>query len=622
MNSPFETLTGLFLHAVKENPTATGVLQKRLGRYVPFSYEVLQGLVSTFALRLGAQGLAQGDRFALLAENRLEWLVTDFAALGLGAVTVPLYPTCSASDIEYILRDSESKGIMVSSENQLKKILEIWGNLPYLKCAVVADKIPLPNSMVLSWEEMAQPWPEETAGDQEERWSRFERQAALAEPNQLASILYTSGTTGQPKGVRLTHRNIVSNVLASAQLFPMDSNDTAMSFLPLSHVFERTLDYFYFYRNVPIAYAENLESLTTNLGEIRPTVMAVVPRVFEKVHTKIKMALESAPAWRKNLFSWAERVGTEYYPYRMGLRKDSPSLGLRLRWAVADRLVASKVRARLGGRLRLFFSGSAPLATEMAEFFYAMGVNVYEGYGLTETSPVIASNCPGHLKVGTVGKILPEVEVKIEVKIGEAEGEDEDAAGGEILVRGPNVTPGYYRLEEENKAAFADGWFRTGDLGKLDADGYLTITGRKKNLFKSSGGKYISPEKLENLFQGHPFVAQIVILGDGRKFVSALVVPNFARLESWAQQQGLKFSDRRELVSLPEVATFLQGQVTEMTATLAPYEQIRQIAILSEEFTIASGELSPTQKTKRRVVEERYRQQIEEIYTRTRPARA
>ncbi len=604
-----QTLNGLFLDAVENHPKAQAILHKKEGRFVPVSSEELRRQVAALCFRLGAQGIGPGDRFAILSENRLEWLVTDFAVMGLGAVNVPLYPTLPQQDVEYILRDSEAKGILVSTEEQLEKILNVWPRLPHLKCAVVADAVSTSDSLVRAWSDLAQP----SAEDFEDHCRRFRQQSRLAQPSDLATLLYTSGTTGQPKGVQLTHANIVSNVLATAPLFSLNDKDVAMSFLPLSHILERTLDYYYFFRNVTIAYAENLEALATNLVEVRPTVMAVVPRVFEKVHSRIKATVDAGPPSKKKLFSWAENIGKEYYPYRLGMRKEPAPLGLRLRWKLADALVASKVRRRLGGRIKLLFCGSAPLTKELADFFYGMGLMICEGYGLTETSPVISLNYPGHIKLGTVGPTLPGVEVKL------AEPENEEAEGREILVRGPNVTSGYYRLEEENRSAFVNGWFRTGDLGKMDEDGYLIITGRKKNLLKTSGGKYVAPEKIENLFQGHPFVAQIFTLGDGRKFVAALVVPNFIRLESWAQSEGLRFSTRKELISLPEVVSLMEGQVKETTQALAPFEQIRQIALLPEEFTIDSGELSPTQKIKRPVVEGRHRELIEEIYRRRRP---
>jgi long-chain acyl-CoA synthetase len=346
---------------------------------------------------------------------------------------------------------------------------------------------------------------------------------------------------------------------------------------------------------------------------VKPTIMAVVPRVLEKIHEKVMEVVQQLSPSKQKFFRWALEAGKKYFPYF--IEHQPAPLALRLRHAVADRLVFSKVREQLGGRPATLLSGAAPLARELAEFFCALGLPVYEGYGLSETSPVISVNCPGHFKLGSVGQVIPGVEVKFGDESRDMEGRE----GREILVRGPSVTPGYYHMEEENRESFVDGWFRTGDLGRMDADGYLYITGRKKNLFKTSGGKYVSPEKLENLYQGHPYVYQIVIVGEARKFVGALVVPNFARLEDYARREELAFRDRDELVTLPEIQTFMQGQVDKAMCGLAPHERIRQIILLPREFTIASGELSAALKIKRRVVEERYQEQIEEMFTRKAP---
>jgi long-chain acyl-CoA synthetase len=418
---------------------------------------------------------------------------------------------------------------------------------------------------------------------------------------------------GQPKGVILSHANIVSNIQSCQDLFQLGERDIGLSFLPLSHILERTIDYVYFSKGVSIAYAEGYEALPQNILETKPTVMAVVPRVLEKIHSKVMATVGQAPPIRQKLFRWAMEVGKRFFPYQ--LEKRAPPLGLHLSHALCEALVFSKIRAQLGGRVRVLISGAAPLSRELAEFFYAVGLPVYEGYGLTETSPVIAVNCPGRVKLGTVGCAVRDVEIKID-RDGESSSE---AARGEILVRGPNVTAGYYKLEEENRKAFVDGWFRTGDLGRVDSDGFLSITGRRKNLFKTSGGKYVSPEKLENLFQGHPYVSQLLVLGDSRKFVAALIVPNLERLEAYARAQGVAFRNREELVANPLIQSFMQQQVNEVTRSLPPHEKIRQIGLLPKEFTIEAGELSTTLKIKRRVVEERYRDLIEEIYSRHAP---
>jgi long-chain acyl-CoA synthetase len=444
----------------------------------------------------------------------------------------------------------------------------------------------------------------------------FCAKARETRPEDIASILYTSGTMGQPKGVVLTHANFVSNIHSSESLFPLGGLDVGMSLLPLCHVYERMLDFHYFWLGVSIAYPESFEALPENLREVRPTVMAVVPRVLEKIHDKVMERVRQASPIMQKLFHWAFTVGKEYFPYR--LQRRIPPLGGRVKNALADALIFSRIRAQLGGRMAVLVSGAAPLSPELAQFFCAIGLPVFEGYGLTETSPVITTNYPGCVKLGTVGRAVEGVEIKLGEKIEDQEG----AIGREILVRGPNVTPGYYHLEDENRQAFVDGWFRTGDLGTLDSEGFLTITGRKKNLFKTSGGKFVSPEKLENLFQGHPNVSQIVILGDARKFIGALIVPNFERLEVYARDRGIAFKNHVELVANQEVHHFLQQQVDALNLSLPPHERIRQFLLLPKEFTIASGELSATLKVKRRVVEDRYRDQIEEMFLRHAPVPA
>jgi len=548
--------------------------------------------------------MGRGDRLALLAENRLEWTLTDYASLGLGAIDVPIYPTLLEPDIEFILHDSGSKGVVVSSETQLRKILNIRPRLPELKFVWVMDHGAAMGTGVEDWHEVVSSELELTPGAVD----AFRLKALRIGPEETATLLYTSGTTGQYKGVLLTHANIVSNVKACQDLFPLGSDDVAVSFLPLGHILERMLDYTYFWLGASIAYGENLAALPQNMLEVRPTVMGTVPRVLEKIREQVMGAVRQASPVNQRLFRWAVSVGRQYFPH--GLAKRTPPLTLRWKHALAEALIYSRIRAQMGGRLRFMVSGAAPLSRELAEFFHALGLPVYEGYGLTETSPVIAVNCPGAAKLGTVGRVIPGVEVKL----GE-ESEDQDSGTGrEILVRGPNVTPGYFQQEDANREAFVDGWFCTGDLGTLDAEGYLSITGRKKSLFKTSGGKYVSPDKLENLFQGHPYVAQILVLGNARRFVSALIVPNFAGLEAHARREGIEFESREDLVVNPTIQAFMARQVEEATQWLAPHEKIRQFTLLATEFTIGSGELTPTQKIRRRVVEARCRDAIEKMY--------
>jgi len=608
-SSEITTLNELFLKAVAKHAKPDCFLFKSEGRYQGVSSQEALRKVAALASVLNRLHVERGDRVAILAENRVEWALTDYALLGLGAIPVPIYTTLLEPDIEYILRDSGAKGIVLATEQQLAKAVNVRPHLPDLKFVLAMDCAHLEGTGAECWEgcvalEM---------GLVTNAVESFTATARVAQPQDIATFLYTSGTMGKPKGVILTHANIVSNVLECAKLFPLTRQDAGMSLLPLSHILERTLDFLCFWCGVSIAYAENLDALPLNLREVRPTLMGVVPRVLEKIHDRVMDVVRTAPAARQKIFYWALGVGKQALPNRL---KGQPlPLGLRLKYAIADHLIFSKVREQLGGRVRILASGAAPLARELAEFFHAMDLPVYEGYGLTETSPVVAINYPGHTKLGTVGPLIGGVEVKF----GEESHDPEGGAGREILVKGPNISPGYYHMEEENGVAFAEGWFHTGDLGAMDEEGYLRITGRKKNLFKTSGGKYVSPEKLENLFQSHPYVHQIVVLGAGRKFVGALVAPVFHRLEAHARARGVTFATREELVAHPEIHAFMQQLVDETTRWLPPHERIRQIVLLPRELTMGDGEVSATLKVKRRVVEEKYCDAIAEMFSRHAP---
>jgi long-chain acyl-CoA synthetase len=611
-SSDFSTLNELFLKAIEEHNKPDCLLYKSDGQYRGMSSREALRKAAALASTLEGLGARPGERIALLSENRPEWTLTDYGILGMRAVTVPLYPTLLEPDLEFILRDSESKGIVVATDVQLRKVLNVWSRLPALKFVLAMDCSSAAGTGAHCWEgsvESELGWGGPTLID------AFKAKALDARPADTASLIYTSGTMGQPQGVILTHANIVSNIISTAEVFPLCATDVLISYLPLSHVFERMVEYFCFWKGVCIAYAEGLETLPENLREIRPTVMAVVPRVLEKIQGKVMDGVRQLPALKQRLFHWALEVGKQSVPFLLEGR--TAPRGLRLKRALADRLVCSKVRAQLGGRAYMLISGAAPLSKDIAEFFHALGLPVYEGYGLTETSPVIAVNRPGHTRLGTVGQVIP----RVEVKLSEEEVDSEGRAGREILVRGPSVTGGYYHLEEVNRAAFVDGWFRTGDLGTLDPDGYLKITGRKKNLFKTSGGKYVSPEKLENLFQGDPYIYQIAVLGDGRKFIGALIVPEFTRVQTYARSQGISFRSREELVANPEIQALIRRQVDEATRWLPRHERIRRFVLLPQEFTVAAGELSATLKIKRPVLRERYRAQIEEMFSYHAPPR-
>jgi long-chain acyl-CoA synthetase len=604
--SDFSTLNELFIKAIEEKDRPDCFLYKSEGRYQSISSREALRKAAALASALERLGARPGERIALLSENRPEWALTDYAILGMRAITVPLFPTLLEPDLEFILRDSESKGIVVATDIQLRKVLNIWSKLPALKFVLAMGCSTVAGTKADCWEgsvESEMGWAGPMLID------AFKAKALDAKPDDTATIIYTSGTMGQPQGVVLTHANIVSNVQSTAEVFPLGPTDVLLSFLPLSHVFERMVEFFCFWKGVRIGYAEGLDTLPQNLREIRPTALAVVPRVLEKIQGKVMDGVRQLPGLKQRLFYWALAVGKQRIPFL--LEGQTPPLGLRVKHALANRLVCAKVREQLGGSVHMLISGAAPLSKDIAEFFYALGLPVYEGYGLTETSPVVAVNCPGNTKLGTVGKVIP----RVEVKLSDEEIDSEGRVGREILVRGPSITRGYYHLEEVNRSSFVDGWLRTGDLGSFDSDGYLRITGRKKNLFKTSGGKYVSPEKLENLFQGDPYIYQIAVLGDGRKFVGALIVPEFGRLQAYARSQGISFENRQELVAHPDIQALIRRQIDEATRWLPRHEKIRRFVLLPQEFSIASGELSATLKVKRPVVREKYRAQIEEMFS-------
>ncbi len=546
--------------------------------------------MARLALALERLGARPGDRVALLSENSPEWAIADFACICRGTISVPIYPTLLPAHCEYILKDSGACAIFVSTPEQLSKIESIRSAVPDLKTVILFRGQPPEGVLAL-----ADLMGTEPLAQEEDR--RLEEMARAIGPEDLFSILYTSGTTGIPKGVMLTHHNICSNVQsAPATVGP---EDLALSFLPLSHVYERMVDYAYLYRGAGIAYVERIDEVPRALLEVRPTLMAAVPRFFEKLYSRIMEGVRAAPPARQKLFWWAVGVGKRALPYRLGRRRMPPWLALE--HAVAERLVFRRLRERVGGRLRVVTSGSAPLAPELAEFFLACGLTVCEGYGLTETSPVLTANLPESIKIGTVGRPIPGVEVKI-------------AEDGEILVRGPNIMKGYYNLPEETSRALEGGWLHTGDIGRLDEDGYLIITDRKKDLQKTAGGKFVAPQPIENKLRTNPYILNAVVLADRRKFVSAIVVGNLEKLAEVAREQGLAFSSPAELARNPKILEFMEKQVEETTAGLAPYERVKKILLLEKDFSIEDGLLTPTMKVRRSKIEEQFRERIDALY--------
>ena len=594
------TLCDLFYYSVDTYRKSEHLKFKRGGEWRAISSAEFLSAVEELSMGLRALGVEKGDRVAILSENRPEWAYADLATLTAGATDTPVYCTLTPPQVLYILNDSESKVAFVSSAVQAAKVAQVRGQARCLRHVIRMDEAPIEGT--LSLEELRAKGRAALARDKD----AVRRRAAEVKPDDLATLIYTSGTTGDPKGVMLTHANLVSNVLASGKAFnnSFGPYDTALSFLPLCHSFERTAGHnFMLYAGATIAYAESVEKVPENMLEVRPTVMCSVPRLYEKMYARINEKVAADPPLRRRIFGWAMGVGRRVF--RHTVEGTAPGLLLRLQFALADKLVFSKIKARTGGRLRVFISGGAPLAREIAEFFGAAGMVILEGYGLTETSPVICVNRPDRLKPGTVGLPVEGVEVKI-------------AEDGEILTRGPHVMKGYYKkVEATAEAIDKEGWFHTGDIGILDRDGFLVITDRKKDILVTSGGKNIAPQPIENKIKTNPFFAEIVMIGNCRNFPSALVVPNFEQLERWARGKGIACKSREELVGNAQVLGHYEGLIAELSKDLAPFEKIKKVSLLTREFSLEAGELTPTLKVKRRVVEEKYKAAIDRMYQAT-----
>jgi long-chain acyl-CoA synthetase len=569
---------------------------KRDGAWRDISYDELADRVRHVSLGLLELGVRRGDRVALLSENRPEWAWVDYACLAARCVDVPIYPTLPPRQAEYILRDAGAVAIFVSSQAQADKIAEVRERLPALRHVIVLDRgVSGPELLHLD-DVMAR------GHAAEAHYPDWQVNAEAVLPSDLATLIYTSGTTGDPKGVMLSHGNITSNVVASLEVLPLGDSDECLSFLPLSHIFERMAGHYtMFYAGVVINYAESTDRVGPNMAELGPTVVAAVPRVYEKVHAKtLETALSGSPL-RREIFLWAQATALHWAELR--LAGQPIPFPLRLARAVADRLVFAKLRARLGGRLRYFVSGGAPLAPDIGRFFYAAGLPILEGYGLTETSPVITMNRLDRPRFGTVGQPIPGVEVRI-------------AEDGEILTRGPHVMMGYFnKPEATGEAIDPAGWFHTGDIGVIDEEGYLKITDRKKDLIVTAGGKNIAPQPIEALLKQNPFISNAVMLGDRRAFPIAILVPDFERLRPWAAQAGHPAEDDGALVRIPAVQAHLEAEAKKQLRDLAQFEVPKKFMVLGRDFTIADGELTPKMSIKRRVVEERLRDQIEKLYT-------
>ncbi len=588
-----ETLNQMFLNTSRTYLKNDLMLHKKDGRYVPISTAEFEARVRHISAGLRDLGLRPGDKVVIFSENRPEWVMTDLAVLCARGVTVPIYTSLMPEQLKYIIDDSDASFIVCSKRDLWLKVEAIRREIPKVRHFIMIDEEA--PAGVLTLGEIAGRGRAAAAADPKS----FDAIAESAAPDDVASLIYTSGTTGTPKGVMLTHRNFVSNSKALDAVTDFNNTDTILSFLPLSHVLERMTTFSFLYKGASIAYAESIDTVAENLVEVRPTIMISVPRLFDKIYARVMDNILTQSSLKRKIFFWAIAVGKKCGAKK--LRREPIPRFLAARRSLADKLVFSKIIEKTGGRVKFFVSGGAPLSKDVAEFFYALGITILEGYGLTETSPVLACNTFPHLRFGTVGWPVPGVEIKI-------------APDGEILAKGQNVMKGYYKKEAETREAMADGWFHTGDIGYLDPDGFLVVTDRKKDLIVTAGGKNVAPQPIENLIKANPYVTNVVIVGGSRKFISALIVPNFEKLEAYARERGIPFKDRTELCGRDEIRDFILAEINRSTPDLASYERIKKIVLLDRDLEVEMGEVTPTLKVRRSFVEAKFKALIDRIY--------
>ncbi len=595
----FQTITEMFKNVVKQfgHESRPVLMHKVDGAYKGISYRELSAMVERCSIGFSSLGMRSGDMVALISENRPEWVISDMAMIRLGAVNVPVYPTTTAKQVEYIFNDAGVKFAIVSNQMNLSKVLKVFEDVKSLQKIIVLNDRNLPqDARVIPFSRImnSRTGIDADAGD-----------AGATTPHQtmpedLLTVIYTSGTTGNPKGVMLTHRNMASNIRSAATCLSISPDDTLLSFLPLCHSFERMAGYYTALAcGATIAYAESIDTVRENILEIRPTMVASVPRLFERIRHRIMKRVMAQSSLKQKFFHWALEIGKQYEASK---RAGGPSLPLAVKRGIAAKLVYGKLNAQTGGRLRFFVSGGAALPRELGEFFDAMGLPIIEGYGLSESSPVISVNTLDDRRFGTVGKPIPGVEVQI-------------AADGEILARGPNIMKGYWNNPQATSEVIdKEGWLHTGDVGELTVDGYLRITDRKKHLFVSSGGKNIAPQPIENLFLANRYIDQFVLIGDGRMYCTALIVAHFDLLKERMRELNVSFASVDELVGKPEVRKIFEEEISTIQKDLPNYERVRKFTLLSNPLTVESGELTPTQKVRRKVVEEKYKDLIDKMY--------
>ena len=597
INPDFQTLPELFssvFHHFKGQDSKFPIARKINGVYEPISYDAFEKDVHSLSAFLKHNGIITKDRVAILSENRPGWYLADMAILNIGAINVPLYPSLPANQIEYILNNCSAKAIIVSNMLQLGKILSIWQNLPELTLVVVMNRLEEVIEDVLDLNEV------KAKGEkilQEKPWIL---DGIPVEPDDVATIIYTSGTTGLPKGVMLTHRNICENVKSCSSIIRLDESDCSLSFLPLSHAYERTGGYYLLFScGASIYLAESIETISLNMAEARPTIIFTVPRLFDRIKMSILKQISTQSAIKQKIFYWALKTGEKYHQEIN--EKATAGKMISIQHALAEKLVYNKIKNKFGGRLRYFVSGGAALPQKIGEFFQALDIRILEGFGLTETSPVTHVNRPEKIKYGTVGPAVDNVKVMI-------------ADDGEILLKGPNIMKGYWNDENATREVIRDGWFYTGDIGVIDRDGYLKITDRKKHIIVTSGGKNIAPMPIENLISDSPYVDQVIVIGEKRPFLIALIVPDFNKLKECAAAEGIPAENNKELIENKNIQQIYEKLMRTVSRQLATHEKVRKFLLVDTAFTIENGHMTPTMKLKRKEITTKHAAEIDKVY--------
>ncbi len=591
-----QTLAELFRQAFTKHNRPDALNYKQGGEWRKLASDEVRTRAENVALGLYALGLRKDDKAAILAANSPDWTITDAGCQFAGITDVPIYTTLAETSVCYIINDSGAKVFFIENQETFERIAGVFPDCKTLEKLIFFDAAGVTAENALSLAELEKLGAELRA----EKPGLIDELAGAIEPTDVATLIYTSGTTGEPKGVMLSHQNLISNVIDAGEKYSFSEKDVPLSVLPLSHVFERTGMYLYIFHGMGVFYAESIDKVADNLREVRPTIFVGVPRIFEKVYAKAKLKAAQGSALKEKIFDWAIETAKEFA--LANERREPVSYFLAIKHSIADRLIYSKLREFFGGRLRSCVTGGAALSNDIWLIFTGAGISIMQGYGLTETSPVISSNNPIDARLGTVGKPIRNTEVRI-------------AADGEIEVSGAGVMLGYFNKPDATRDAFTeDGWFKTGDIGEIDAEGFLKITDRKKELFKTSGGKYIAPSPIEQMIKGSRFVSQVVLVGNERKFPAALIVPSFEQLEHYARSEGLNLKTPKDFCENEKVVRLIESEVAALTKDLAKYEKVKKIALLEEEMTVEGGELTPTLKVKRRVVDEKYKPVIDKLY--------